>query len=249
MLQKMRENLQGWAAKVIVALIVITMAMFGFGAFDFFSSRDPVIASVDGEDITQTRLAGEVERQRQRIAAQLGSDPASLDSAMLQRSVLEGLINRTLLLNLADDLGLAVSELTIDESIVNNSEFQSNGTFDPDRYKSLLAGVGLTPVSFRAELANSYRMVQLNEAVGQTPFITDGEVRSLARLLTQTRDVAYLSFDPTAIAATLETDDEEVAAVYASRPDEFMTELHSRGRHQGQASGLKTVGAGRKLTS
>jgi len=62
MLQKMRENAQGWAAKVVIGLLILTMALFGFGAFDFFSQADPVVASVDGHDIEESKLAIEVER-------------------------------------------------------------------------------------------------------------------------------------------------------------------------------------------
>jgi peptidyl-prolyl cis-trans isomerase D len=91
MLQKMRDNLQGWAAKVIIALIIITMAMFGFGAFDFFTEADPVVASVEGNDIRQSQLSQAMERQRQRVAEQLGEnfDPSVIDAEMLKNSVLK----------------------------------------------------------------------------------------------------------------------------------------------------------------
>ncbi len=225
MLQKMRDNLQGWAAKVIVGLIVITMAMFGFGAFDFFSQADPAAATVNGEEITQNQLATEVERQRQRIAAQLGNiDPSTLDDAMLRNSVLEGLINRALLLEVATDMGLAVSEADVDKAIVGNADFQTDGVFDQDRFRSLLAGAGHSPLSFRSELASSYRLVQLSDGVNETPFVTEAERRALARLLAQTRDVAVLVFDPADVGASLTITDEEIEEFYASRPDDYMTE-------------------------
>ncbi len=225
MLLKMRDNLQGWASKVIVGLIVITMAMFGFGAFDFFSQADPAAATVDGVEISRSRLASEVERQRQRIAAQLGNvDPSTLDTAMLESSVLEGLINRTLLLETADDMGLAVSQSEIDSSIVSNPDFHTNGVFDEDRFRTLLGGAGLTPVAFRGELASSYRLVQLQGGVNETPFVTDDERRALARILVQRRDLAFLTFDPAAVGATLSISEDEVADYYAARPDDFLTE-------------------------
>ena len=97
-------------------------------------------------------------------------------------------------------------------------------SFDPVRFRTLLSGAGHTPVSFKRELADSYRIVQLNEAVGETPFVIDDEVRNMARLLAQTRDFAYLSFDPATIAATVTVDESEVTDFYEARPDEFMTE-------------------------
>jgi peptidyl-prolyl cis-trans isomerase D len=223
MLQKMRENAQGWAAKVIIGLLIVTMALFGFGAFDFFSQANPVVASVDGHDIEENELAVAVERQRQRIIAQLGpdADPSTIDAAMLRDSVLDGLVNRTLLLAAAEDMGLAVSEAQIDEAIVGNPDFQVDGKFDRDTFRALIAGAGHTPVSFRTELANSYALAQLNEGVARTPFATEAESRALARLVSQTRDFAYLVFDPETFEANVQISDDEVREYFDSHPEEF----------------------------
>jgi peptidyl-prolyl cis-trans isomerase D len=223
MLQKMRENAQGWAAKIIIGLLIVTMALFGFGAFDFFSQANPVVASVDGHDIEENELAVAVERQRQRIIAQLGpdADPSAIDAAMLRDSVLDGLVNRTLLLAAAEDMGLAVSEAQIDEAIVGNPDFQVGGKFDRDTFRALIAGAGHTPVSFRTELANSYALAQLNEGVARTPFATEAESRALARLVSQTRDFAYLVFDPETFEANVQISDDEVREYFDSHPEEF----------------------------
>jgi len=223
MLQKMRENAQGWAAKVVIGLLILTMALFGFGAFDFFSQADPVVASVDGHDIEESKLAIEVERQRQRIVAQLGpdADPNVIDAAMLRDSVLDGLINRTLLLAAADDMGLAVSEAQLDQAIVENPDFHVEGKFDRETFKARLAGVGHTPASFRAELANSYALVQLNGGIARTPFVTEAESRALARLLSQARDLAYIVFDPQAFAKGVSVSEEEVQEYFDAHPEEF----------------------------
>lgn len=223
MLQKMRENAQGWAAKIIIGLLIVTMALFGFGAFDFFSQTNPVVASVDGYDIEENELAVAVERQRQRIIAQLGpdADPSAIDSAKLRDSVLDGLVNRTLLLAAAEDMGLAVSEAQIDQAIVGNPDFQVDGKFDRDRFRALIAGAGHTPVGFRTELANSYALAQLNEGVARTPFATDAESRALARLVSQTRDFAYLVFDPKTFEASVQISDDEMREYFDSHPEEF----------------------------
>lgn len=225
MLQKMRDNLQGWAAKVVIALIIVTMAMFGFGAFDWFTKADPVVASIGGEDVRQSQLTLEMERQRQRIAAQMGEnfDPSIIDADMLRNSVLDGLVNRALLRSAAADMGLAVSESEIDRSIVANTEFQIDGKFDQELYRRLLAGAGHSPASFRREVANSYTLVQLNGGVSDTEFATEAESRTLARLVSQTRDVAFLTIDPASLTDTVAVSDEDIGDYYESHPDEFMT--------------------------
>ena len=225
MLQKMRDNIQGWGARVIIALLIVTMAAFGFGRFDWFSQSDPVVATVNGNDIHQSKLASEVERQRLRIAEQLGknADPNAIDTEMLRKSVLDGLINRTLLLGAADKMGIVVSATQMDEAIVANKDFQNDGKFDPELFRRLLASSGQSPASYKSELANSYTLVQLNGGIVHTPFSTDTEVRDLARLITETRDFAYLMFDPDALQAGVTVADQEVGAYYDAHPDEFMS--------------------------
>jgi peptidyl-prolyl cis-trans isomerase D len=226
MLQKMRENAQGWAARIIIGLLILTMALFGFGAFDFFSTADPVVASVDGRDIEESTVATEVERQRQRLAAQLGpdADPNAIDAALLRTSVVEDLISRTLLLATAEDMDLAVSSAQIDQAIVANPDFQVEGKFDRDTFRAVLAGAGHTPASFRAELADRFALVQLQGGVARTPFATEAETRALARLLSQTRDLAYLVFDPARFSDGVAVTDEEVREYYDAHPEDFSTE-------------------------
>ena len=225
MLQKMRENVTGWGARIIIGLLIVTMAAFGFGRFDWFTQQDPVVATINGKDIHQSKLNVEVERQRQRIAAQLGpnADPNVIDTELLRKSVLDGLINRTLLLGAADKLGIVVSTAQMDQAIVSNSEFQNDGKFDPETFRRLLASGGLTPTSYRAELANSFTLVQLNGGIAHTPFVTDDEVRGLARLMSETRDFAYLMFDPEALSGGIDVADADVKSYYDEHPDEFMS--------------------------
>ena len=152
MLQKMRDGAQGTAAKIVVGLIIIALSFFGFGTI-FGGGGEPAIATVNGEDITPSVLGMEVERQRQRILAQMGenANPDLIDPAMLQASVLDGLISRTLLLQGADDLGLAASDEEVDRYVTSSPQFLVDGQFDPTLFRSMLATMGHTPVSFRED--------------------------------------------------------------------------------------------------
>jgi peptidyl-prolyl cis-trans isomerase D len=226
MLQKMRDNAQGTVAKVIVVMIILTLTLFGFGAFTSFVSSDPTVAKVNGEEITQSVMVLEAERQRQRILAQLGenADPGMIDPVALQRSVVDGLITRTLLLQAAGDLGLAISDTDIDRYIVENPQFQTDGTFDSDLFRRVLGSNGLDPVAFREEFRRNVILVQLNGGVQDTAMAMDWETRAAAALLGQRRDVAYLGFAPDTFAAGLEITNEDVEARYQADLPDYMTE-------------------------
>ncbi len=74
----------------------------------------------------------ETERQKQRILSQMGekANPDLIDEARLKKSVLDGLINQTILMDSAKDMGLRVSEREVDRLITENPQFMSGNKFD-----------------------------------------------------------------------------------------------------------------------
>ena len=225
MLQKMRDGAQGFAGKVVAGVIIVVLTMFGFGAFTAFVNDDPAVASVNGDDISRAELGLEIERQRQRILNQMGegADPDLIDVASLQGSVLESLINRTLLSQAADDMRLTVADSQVDAYFRENPQFQVAGQYDPALVRRVLNSVGHTPTSFRRDLKRSLRMAQLNGALTATTLVTEWETRQLAALLSQTRDIAFLSFDPVEFEAGIELDEQAVDDYYLANEADFMT--------------------------
>jgi peptidyl-prolyl cis-trans isomerase D len=225
MLQKMRDHSQSTATKILLGLLIIVFTMFGFGAFEAFIKSDPPAAKVNGTNITRAQLAIETERQKQQILAQMGdkANPDLIDESRLAKSVLDRLINQTILMDSAKDMGLRVSEAEVDRVIVENPQFMSGNKFDRDVYTRLLANAGHTPITFKAQLTDDFTMRQLTNAVSETPFVTDEEVRNAARLAAQTRDIAFLMFTPEQFESTVTVGDDEVDAYYQAHVSEFMT--------------------------
>ena len=226
MLQKMRDGAQTVGAKIMVAIIAFVLTVFGFGAFDLFSGGEPVVATVNGEEITEARLGNATERRWQDLVAELGEgvDPALIDREQIRQSTLDLLINRTLLRQMADDLDLAVARSEIDREITSMPEFQVDGVFDEGRFRSMLANAGFSPASFLDDQERNARIEQLVAAVTDTAVVTDQELRDVARVLRQRRDVAYLEFSVDDFAQDIEVSDEEVARYYDENIAFYLTE-------------------------
>jgi peptidyl-prolyl cis-trans isomerase D len=129
MLQKLRDQTQGFGFKVLVGVLIFVLAIFGFGAFNLFVTGEPDVATVNGEDITQQALLTATEREQRRLAMQLGEqfDPSQLDLGQLQLRALQQLIDRALLFQALDELGMDVSQHSVDESVRGNPAFQLYG--------------------------------------------------------------------------------------------------------------------------
>ena len=225
MLQKMRDGAQSLFAKILVGIICFVLAAFGFGAFNFFTAGEPAAASVNGDEITEQALLFETQRQKQMLRAQLGNaDPAFVDAYVTPPRVLDILINQLLIQQVADDLDLATSESQYRKQITQDPAFQIDGQFSESQFRSTLDNLGYSPQSFRQELSRSSRVAQISEVYNATSFLTDRELRDTTAFLTQTRDIAYLQFDPAAFAEGLAVSEDEIENHYTLYADDFRTE-------------------------
>lgn len=222
MLLKMRAKAQGVFAKVLAGIIVFVLAVFGFGAFDLFSVSEPVAATVNGADITQRSLELETSRQRLAQRSQFPEDvPDELIEQLVNRqAVLQMLVDRALLDQGADDLGLSIAEDAVQAQIRREV-----GVTDPATYRNLLANQGYTPSSFQDAMAAAATRRQFDSAVAQTSFATKRESRFMARLQAQKRDVAWLHYDVEGlkVVGVVPPSEDLIDAYYAKYADDFLT--------------------------
>ena len=223
-MQQLRDGAQGIAAKVVMALLVFVLAAFGFGSFNLFQVSEPAVATVNGEDITQRELDGEVARQKELYRAQLGpqATDALLDQIVTPAGMLETLIDRELLEQASSDLDLEISTAAINSrmrDLVAGVEDLDEATF-----RSRLAAMGFTPAAFQLEVATTQRMNQLTTGFRETSFMTERELRRAAEIVAQRRDIAYLGFPLDRFSDDVLVDDDAIADHYASFIENYMAE-------------------------
>lgn len=226
MLQKLRDQTQGLFFKVLVGAIIFTLAIFGFGAFNLFMNPDPAVASVNGEDISQTRLLQEADRERRRLAMQYGEnfDPDMIDPLQLQSAVLDQLIGRALLTQAAEEMEMGASPRQVSSSVAENPNFIVEGRFDQNAYRQVVQMMGYTPQTFMDVTEELIVLDQLRKGIVDSSFTTEWEVRQNARLLNQQRDLAYLAFNVADFAAAIEVSDDDVALRYEENQRAYMSE-------------------------
>lgn len=226
MLQKLRDQTQGTTAKIVVGIIIFVLAIFGFGAFNLFLNPEPVIASVNGEDITQDLLITAADRERRRLSAQFGADfdPNLIDPVRLQSVVLEQMIGRLLLNQAAKDLGMGTSEQQISASVTSNPNFQIDGKFEEANYRRVVQFLGYSPQSFLLLTEEQLILAQLRSGISGTSFLTDWELRQHARILNQRRDLAYLAFSQEVFSEQIEVSQEDIALRYEENQLQYLTE-------------------------
>ena len=223
MLQNIRDNSQGWIAKTIIGLIVVLLALTGVEAVFTGTSNSQNAAEVNGEKVTLNALSQAVEMQRRQLLQQLGRDfdASLLDEKLLREAALKGLIERTLLLQVAADAKFGFSPQALDQLILQTPEFLVDGQFDADRFDQVIRQLGYTRMQFRQMLEQEMLIGQLRAGISGSAFVTDAQVMAFARLEKQTRDFATLTLKADSSAVQLSDDD--IKAYYDAQASQFMS--------------------------
>ena len=227
MLERIREGSQGPWAMAIIALIVLSFVFAGVSSY-VSSSGSSAAAEVNGEPISQQDVERAYQAQRARLEAQFGEGISALFSDEnylrdFRMNVLDRLIADTLIEQKAKELGMRVSDKQIRDAITAMPEFQTEGSFDNERYLMLLRQNGFQPSDFRDYMRQQMTREQLSRAVQASDFSLPEEVSLAHRLQGQTRNADYLIVDSAPFAASVELSDEEVQAFYDENISRFDT--------------------------
>lgn len=225
MLQDIRASIQGAVAKIIIGLIVISFSIFGIESL-LFSGGASAVAEVNGEEISPFALQQELSVQQRQLLAMMGddADPALLDQARMNQRALEALIQREILRQAAGDLSLTVPDATIGDIIGSMDEFQLDGRFSRDMFRSALAGSGFTPALFRDRLAQDVQIAQLRSGIAGSDFGTRKELTLAARIALEGRDVRYITLPLADYRGDASVSDAEVQAHYDANGEAFQSE-------------------------
>lgn len=225
MLQDIRQNVQGTAAKIVVGLIVISFSIFGIESI-LLGGGGGGVAEVNGEEVSPMELQQAVNTAKRRLIAMMGDDvdPAMLDDERLRPQALEGLVAQKLQIQSASDMGLAVSEREIGAVIGSMEQFQLDGQFSPEMYKNLLASSGYTPAFFKHSLSAELVINQARSGIAGSDFATPAELKMNARFMGEQRDMRYLTIPVQRFMGELEVSDAEIEAFYSANQNDFLSE-------------------------
>ncbi|RTZ72918.1 MAG: peptidylprolyl isomerase [Gammaproteobacteria bacterium] len=223
MLLAIREKAQGWFAWLIVAFITIPFALWGIQSY-LGVGEEPVVASVDGTDITQREVEQQVRQMRERLRTQLGKSyrPELFSDEMLRKQVVEQLVNEAVLRETVKAWNLRVSDDFVRRYIRSIPYFQTNGKFNVEAYNIAVRNQGMTQRSFEESVRMDLVMEQLQRGIIASALATDREVNDLVRLRDQQREVAWLVVSGKKLLEGYTPTEEELKAYYEAHKEQWL---------------------------
>lgn len=222
MLTLLRDKLSGWFAKLLFGILIFVFAFFGIEGY-FVASHATWVAKVGDRAIGSREFQDALNRARQQqLQENPQIDAKTLDGQAFKNDVLQGLIQRQLLVNLGDRLGIVVPDSQLRDAIARMPVFQTNGRFDPATYAAVLASNGLTPEAFQEMERRDLAVQVLPQALSDSSILTPRQVDAFLRLVGQTRDFSYVDL-PLPQPADATVTPQQVQAYYGAHASEFMT--------------------------
>ena len=138
-----------------------------------------------------------------------------------ERAGSDFILNSYVLEHEARRLGIIVDEDEVVGAIEKLPRFQTNGVFDPGKYRAFEENVlrprGFSVEQFHELVSDQVRLQKLTALLGSTVEVTPAEFRSEYVLTHQQTHVAVLRFDLAAFKAAIVPTEEEIKKVFAER--------------------------------
>ncbi|MCD8524136.1 MAG: SurA N-terminal domain-containing protein [Saccharospirillaceae bacterium] len=230
MLQTMRDNAQGIIAKVIVFFIIFVFALWGVESIVSLGGGTPATATVGDQEITEADILRTVEQQKANLRRQFGDqyDENLFNEKFLRESALEQLIEQKVAVVQADKLGLYAASQAIDETIVTIPAFQQEGRFDKEQFQNVLRMNGLSPLTFRASLAEDIKTNQARAAFVLSSVETPFSVQLSEALNNELRSFSFYEVNAKNLEAGIELSAEDIQLAYEANKDRYKTEEQVR---------------------
>lgn len=222
MLQSLRDKMQGWPAIIVLGVAVFAMSFFGIEGY-FNSHVETFVAKVGKREVSQQQFQDTVNRIRQQQRAQLGDhfDPTVFDKPEFKQQIVDELVGQQLLLQANEDLGMRVSDQALRDTIASMPAFQVDGKFNAEMYRAQLAGAGMTPEMYQANVRSSLEGSLLPDAISGSAIITPADIDRYLDIKLQRRDIRYFVL-PRPTPADSQVTDAQVQDYYKAHEADFM---------------------------
>ncbi len=210
---------------LLFLLIIPSFVLVGIDA-SYFSGSSPVVARVDGADITQADWdnAHRMESDRRR-AEQPQLDAKLLDTPEARYATLERMVRDRVLQVASKKMNMLTSDAKLARSLQEIPQIAAlrkpDGTLDGEGYRALVATQGMTPEGFEATMRRDLAVSQVLGGVLGTSFATPALANAALDPLFQRREIQVAMFKVADFAGKVQPADEDLQAYYKAHPEQF----------------------------
>jgi len=223
MLKLMRKHATSWMIKVLLwGIIIVFVGYFGYGSL---SEKEKSVAQIGPYKVTPREYQEAFDKQRDFYKTLMKGD---LDEKMLKdlkESVLQGLVNKYVLVAKADELGVTVSDGEFTDFLNSVEAFKKDGKFNEEQYLTALRSQKFDPEQFEGSWKRDRRIQKVAAVIQDTgTFFSESDVWAGYVKEKGKVNLAYIVFDPSAFRDKVDISEKELLDLYEREKGDYKAE-------------------------
>src|SRR5574344_2826380 len=122
-MEAFRKVIKGWLGKVLLVLFLLPLALVGIEGYFSGGKTEDTAKLVNGDAISKKELEALTKSFKEQYLAYVNGDETLLNQTFIENKALDSLVARTLLLQQAKALGIALSDAQIEQMIAQQPNF------------------------------------------------------------------------------------------------------------------------------
>ncbi len=224
MLDALRRGASGWAAKILLSLLVFSFAIWGVGgAFQGFGRSK--LAVVGGVEISPGQFQREYRQQLLRLEQRYRRRLSSKETRALKvaERTLDTLITNATVDLHAKKLGLGISDEKVADIIAKDPSFQgSNGEFDQNAFNNFLDHMGLRQSTYMALQREELIRNQITFTLVNSAYVPEILAKAFYHYANDERKVKYFTVPLDTLGKIAPPDEAAIKAYYESHKAAYM---------------------------
>ncbi|PNK59980.1 SurA N-terminal domain-containing protein [Psychrobacter sp. FDAARGOS_221] len=187
-MESIRNFLKSWPGRIFLMLCLSPLAILGLESYFSGGTSVNEVAKVGEQSISRMDYQNSINTRRTELL-EGGVEASAINTNVLNKEVLKSLINRALLRNQTEQLGMHVSDSVINNILLQDPQYlDQDGQFSNDRFAFALQQQGITKDQLFAEYRQQLNLMQLYASVAQTALYPEADINDLLALQLETRD-------------------------------------------------------------
>ena len=222
MMDSLRRAAQGWTAKILIGLLVLSFAVWGV-ADVFTGFRSGTLASIGSEDISADQFAQTFRQALQNYSRQIGENltPERARELGIDRQVLSEMIRGAAIISEARGLRLAIGDAQIAADTSKNPNFfDLQGKFDPARLKNFLQQSGQSEAGFLVGEREQLLRSAIADTVQGNFTLPNALIEAASGFANEQRDARYF-IAKAAASEIAQPNEEELKQFFETNPSNY----------------------------
>lgn len=220
-MESFRKLIKGWLGKVLLVLFLTPLALVGIEGYFSGGNKDGIAKTVNDLEISNKDLEVQTKNYKDQFLQMVQGDESLLNQSYIDQVAMDSLIDRAVLIQQAQNLGITLSDAQIEQMIAQQPSLQVDGKFDKKTYENYLRSIGMTNQLLINNLRQDHALKMLVSSITDNSLVNPVDVQQISNLQSEQRSLFMSSVKLDDYKKSVKVTNQEIADYYNKHQNQF----------------------------